>query len=63
MSMLRVKGQSGSRPTSVENFLYQTDLPELSEFTGCFWYEGVPDRVVDKQAAIFSIAAAGSYKL
>ena len=47
-------------PASVNDYLYQENLPELTELTICFWFKGQPD--VDKgKDCLVSIATTGNF--
>ena len=43
----------------VSAYLYQTDLPALTQFTICFWFGG-NERIFTDQVNLFSIQAKGN---
>ena len=47
-------------PASVNDYLYQENLPELTELTICFWFKGQPDEDAAKDCLV-SIATTGNF--
>ena len=46
--------------TSESDYLYQENLPALTEFTICFWFKGQPDDDGRYNDYLISIATAGN---
>ena len=46
--------------TSVNDYLYQENLPALTKFTICFWFKGQPDDDNRDNDFLISIATTGN---